>query len=186
MKKTGALLLLMAAMLVAVPAYKDAWAAQGGQGGQGGYGYGYHHPEGPRGYYQGGPGWNHPDVTPEKRAAYEKIMTEYRAKIQPIQNDICAKQMELDYLSQNGQSDAKSVTSMVAELKALREKAQALNNTTAGRLAKDLDISSDHAYSLLGRGGNGWGGCGAGYGPGSRGMRHGGGFHRGAMQQRGV
>lgn len=185
MKKTGVLLLLMAAMLVAVPAYKEAWAAQRGQANQefrqGGPGP-YHHPEGPRGYY-GKPGWNHPEVSPEKRAAYEKIMTDHRAKLQPIQNDIWAKRMELDYLSQNGQSDAKSVTKMIAELKALREKAQALNSTTAAKLAKDLEISNDHAYSLLGRGA---GGCGGGYGPGPRGMHHNGGFHRGGFQQRGV
>lgn len=167
MKKTGALLLLMAAMLVAVPAYNTAFAAQRATGPDGQQQQqmmrGPHHGYGPG--YNYGPGWQHPAIAPEKQAAYEKIMTEYHGKIQPLHNEMWSKNTELHYLSMNGKAESKEISKMVADMNSIRGKCQALNDTTATKLSKDLGISSEHAYSLLGRGG-----CGMGQG---RGMGHG-------------
>lgn len=190
MKKAGALLVLMAAMLVAVPAYNTALAAAPGQGqaqndqrgpGYGpGPGYGYHHP----GY---GPGWQHPAIAPEKQAAFEKIITEHRAKMQPLRNDMWAKQSELEYLSRADNAEAKDISKMVGELKTMREKAQAMRNDTAGKLSKELGISAEHAQALIGRGGpcgaGNWGTGPCGYADGPRGPHHGG-KHGGRYMQR--
>lgn len=174
MKKTGALLLLMAAMLVAIPAYNNAFAAQRGPA-PAQQGYGPHH----MGY--GGPGWQHPAVTPEQQAAYDKIVTEYRDKVRPMHNDLWAKQTELEYLSRSNNADPKIIGKMVADIKALREKCQAQRDTSAGKLAKDLSISNEHAHALLGGDGCGMMGGHRGDGYGHRGGHRGGGWggHRG-------
>lgn len=182
MKKFGALLLLMAAMLVAAPAFDSVQAAQRGP--------------------QNGPaaGWNHPDISPEKQAAYEKIINEYRSKVRPLHNDMWAKNAELRYVSRDDGNE-KAVSKLIGDIKDLREKIQVLNDNTAAQLSKDLGISTDHAYSLLAQGSMNRGmGCGMrgrmGYGPhhdgyndGPRGGYHGGpngggegghrGYHRG-------
>lgn len=167
MKKAGVLFLLMAAMLVAVPAYNTAIAAPRG--------HGYAQQRGP----EGGP-WHHPEISAEQRAAYQKAAADYRAKAQPIYNDIWAKQTELEYLSRNDNTDPKVISKMVSEIKMLREQAQKLHESSAAKLAKDLNISSDHAFSLLGYGHRGAGmGMGMGCdGPRGGGM-YGGPHHRG-------
>lgn len=165
-KKT--LLILMAALIMAAPAIDSAWAAPRG---------GYHHP----GYANNaGYGWQHPAVSPEQQAAYEKIMTDYYTKSQPMRNDIWAKQAELEYLSRSGNADPKAISKMVGEMKVLREKCQALHDSTAANMAKSLSISNDHAYSLLRAGCGMGGGCAmnGGMGKGSRGGARGG-YHHG-------
>lgn len=178
MKKAGALLLLMAAMLVAVPAYNTALAAQRVPAQGQGYGPG---PDGPG--YGPGPGWQHPAVNPEQQAAYDKIMVPYREQVQPLFNDMWAKQAELNYLSSNEKADAKTIQKLVGDMKELRGKIQALHNSTAGKLVKDLGISHDHAHALLYDGHHGMG-YDCGYAPrghwgGHWGGHRGGGWHRG-------
>lgn len=146
MKKNGVLVLLIAAMLVAIPVYGTALAAQRGPG-----------PNAPQER-----GWQHPVIAPEKQAAFEKITADYRAKVQPLRNDLWAKHTELEYLSRGNNVDPKDISRLVADMKSIREKMQTLHENTAAKLAKDLNIASEHAFALLGRGGCGMGPCGMG------------------------
>lgn len=188
MKKAGALFFLLAAMLVAIPAYNTAIAAERGMPAD---------REAPRGEMRPGPGWQHPEISPEKQAAFDKIATDFEAKMRPLRNDMWAKRTELDYLARTSNADAKAISKLVGELKNLREKAQALQAEYAAKLSKDLGITNNHACSLLGWGGRGHGGyghgayghrgygydCGCGGydgdGPGPRGMHNYEGGHRG-------
>lgn len=178
MKKNVALLLLMAAMLVAVPAYNTAWAAQRGpansQQDDRGPGYGPHH----RG------GYNMPEMTQEQVSAYEKIMTDHHNKTQNLRNDLWAKQTELDYLSRNQNADPKTISKLVGEVKDLRVKLQNEYNATAGKISKDLGINTGHAHGIMRGygGGYGMGPYGMGGGMGCSGYDHGGGFHNGGRR----
>lgn len=162
MKKTGALLLLMAAVLVAAPVYNTAWAAQRGPA------------PGQQGRGPMNDGWRHPDVSPEQQAAFDKIIGEYNEKMRPLQNDLWAKQTELEYLSRSDRADPKDINRMINDIRNLREKCQAVADNTANKLAREFSISTGHAYALLGD--CGMGGC-AGMGYGHRGMMGNG--HRG-------
>lgn len=144
MKKNSVLLLLVAAMLMVIPVYKVAVAASQGRG---------------QGMMDGrGPYWQHPEVTQEQQAAIEKALTEYRSKMQPLQNDLGAKQTELNYMARGNDTDQATVSKMIADIKSLREKCQTLHENTATSLAKSANISPEHAHALLGmRGGMGGG-----------------------------
>ena len=138
MKKNGIVFALILGMLLAVPALSHAGGG----------------PDGRR-----GPAYQQPELSAEQQAALEKIVTEYREKAQPLRNDYWAKKTELHYLGNHPNTDAKTISKLVSDMRGITEKLQALQKTTADKIKKDVGISSKYSGRMFS---NNWrGGCGA-------------------------
>ncbi|MDR2051602.1 MAG: hypothetical protein LBQ63_07530 [Deltaproteobacteria bacterium] len=147
-KRTVIIFALTVAMLTALPLLSQArpWRGETESDGPA-YGCG-----GPGAYEEGERGGRLPDFTPEQEAVLGKIMEAFREKERALYGDLAAKKMELDYLADNPKTEPKMISSLVNDIKTLRDKLFDLRSSTAGTMQKDLGLKSRQAQALLGGG----------------------------------
>lgn len=63
-------------------------------------------------YYNGG----YQNLTPEKRAAVDKLIQEYAAATDPLREQLQAKRLELDALSRNPNAQPESISKLAGEV----------------------------------------------------------------------
>jgi Spy/CpxP family protein refolding chaperone len=85
-----------------------------------------------------------------QQKTFEKIMTEHRNKVDPVHLDIRSKHMELNYLSQNAKTEPKTISALVQDIKTLEIKLTELRKETSTALQKELGMSPDQSYALMG------------------------------------
>ncbi|MDL2285327.1 hypothetical protein LJB93_01125 [Desulfovibrio sp. OttesenSCG-928-F07] len=171
MKKSfGTFAVLAAVLMLALPVVSQASPAfrANGPHHMGGYGPGYGQGMGPGMGQAAMPGWQHPAIAPEKQAAYEKIINSHIEKVAPMQEQLAAKYMELEYLSRNQKTEPKAISALVNEVQNLKGKLNDQCKTSAATLQKELGIESNHAYALLQGAHHGRGNFGYGMGHGQR------------------
>ncbi|MDD3310751.1 Spy/CpxP family protein refolding chaperone [Pseudodesulfovibrio sp.] len=152
--------------------------ASAGPGGQG------YHGRGGCGAWSGGPACGnggpglrgiYSQLTPEKKAAVDKIFESYRGKFDAVRNELETKHAVLEAMVNGGQADEKKIGKVVSDMSGLRDKMVDLRKDLRADLSKELGIELPETG--FGRGcpgfgsGNGPDDC-PGYGPGQgRGMR---------------
>lgn len=169
-KKNITTVALTLALVMAVAGF--ALAGPGGQGGQGYYG------RGTCGAWGGGPGNGglravYGQLTPEKRAAVDKIFESYRGKFAEVRDAMVTKHALLEAMVNGGQADEKKIAGVVGEMTKLRDRMFTLRQGLRADLSKELGIELPAAG--FGRGCPGYGAAdGDGFGPGmGRGMGRG-------------
>jgi len=137
--------------------------AAAGPGGQGSYG------RGGCGAWSGGPAGDGPglrgiygQLTPEKKAAVDKIFEGYRGKFTAVRNEIETKHAVLEAMINGGQADEKKIGKIVSEMSGLRDQMFDLRSNLRADLSKELGIELPETG--FGRGCPGFG-SGAGFGP---------------------
>ena len=145
---------LALALVMAVASF--AVAGPGGRGGMG-------NARGGCGAWSGGPGLGglYAQLTPEKKAAVDKIFESYRGKFSEVRDAMRTKHAVLQAMVNGGQADEKKIGKVVSDMSALRDKMFDLRKSLRDDLSKELGI--DLAQS--GFGGPGCGGFGPGLGP---------------------
>ncbi|MDL2210444.1 periplasmic heavy metal sensor [Desulfovibrio sp. OttesenSCG-928-O18] len=96
-----------------------------------------------RPYGHGGPGYyggGYQAIPPEKQQAFDTLRREHFDKIQPIREQIWAKQTTLDALSANAKTEPKDITNLVNEISALRNQLFAEKKAFADRVKKETGL----------------------------------------------
>ena len=128
---------------------------------------------GPRGG-KGGGGGAYNGLTPEKRAAVQKILDAHQEKLYDLREKIWAKQAELQALSNSGKAEKSDIQGLVADISKLRA------DMHKERLALKSEIEKETGIKAFGPGGFHHGMMGYGDGTGCPGGGQGSGFGRGA------
>jgi len=146
---------LALALVMAVASFAVA-----GPGGRGGMGMGYE--RGGCGAYADGPGLRglYDQLTPEKKAAVDKIFESYRTKFSEVRDAMRTKHAVLEAMVNGGQADEKKIGKIVADMGSLRDQMFELRKNMRADLSKELGI--DLAQVGPGCGGPGFGGNGFG------------------------
>ncbi|MES9996588.1 periplasmic heavy metal sensor [Desulfovibrio aminophilus] len=135
----------------------------------GGYGHGM---------YGGGPGYGMMDeytqLTPEKRAAVDKLFAEHRKAVQPLRDELFVKQAELDAVERQQSPDLNAVRTLAKDITTLRGKLFDQGEAFRAKVEKEtgIEMGPGRGYGMgYGRGsGMGYGhGYGHGYGMGAGG-----------------
>lgn len=95
-------------------------------------------------------------MTPEDQAAWAELWKEHRGKIEPLRDQIWAKQLEYDFLAANPNTKPADVKTVINEMLSLKEQMRAERNSLieASR-AKGLDLHKFGPGSM-----KDWGGYG--------------------------
>ena len=110
------------------------------------------------------------NLTPEKRAAIQKIIEAHQDKLYDLREKIWAKQTELQALSNSGKAEKSDIQGLVAEISKLRA------SMHQERLAIRSEIEKQTGIKAFGPGGYHHGGMGYGDGSGCPGGGMGKGF----------
>lgn len=150
---------VFAALLLSAPMIADARP----------FGHGY----GPGNCYGGGPGgygggW-YQTIPENSRGAFQTMMQEHRAKVQPIHDQLWTKETTLRALKDNPNVKPTELTALIDEMAALRTQLRNEHNAFAARIKKDVGVDLPFGCGMQGAG------FGSHRGPGGR---HGG-FHGG-------
>lgn len=125
-----------------------------------------------RGHNGYGYGNRYENVSPEQRQAAAGIVSEYDARLAPMQEQLRAKHLELNALAGTPNAKPEVISKLSTEIAALQTK---LNAEYQSRNMKLAEATGQQGYGNWGRGG--YGACG--YGSGMGGYGHDRGGHRG-------
>ena len=122
-----------------------------------------------------GPGWhrggNGPcggpvalqQLNPEQQAAFDKIWEGHREKMEGLRNDVWAKHLELDALTNSGTASKGDIQTLVKDIVKLREKMDAERDSFRAELDKaGIEVGSGYGRGNGPCGGRGMGGQGSG------------------------
>ncbi|MCM0755623.1 periplasmic heavy metal sensor [Desulfovibrio aminophilus] len=135
----------------------------------GGYGHGM------------GPGYgmmnDYAQLTPEKRAAVDKLFAEHRKAVQPLRDELFIKQAELDAVERQQNPDLNAVRTLAKDITVLRGKLADQRDAFRAKVEKEtgIEMGPGRGYGMGYGHGYGHDGYGMGYG---RGMGSGGGCGR--------
>ncbi|MEG2140400.1 MAG: periplasmic heavy metal sensor [Bilophila sp.] len=104
-----------------------------------------------------------PAMTPEKQARYEAVVKEAEAKMAPLQEQMLAKGIELQALTQTPQTDRPAIAALAKDMAALHQKLVEVHDQMTETLAKETGVVAMRKNAV---------GCGMGCGL-SREARHG-------------
>lgn len=123
------------------------------------------------------------NLTPEKRAAVDKLIQDHVAEVTPLREQLQAKHLELNALSANPNAKPDQISRLSGEVAELSSK---LNDTAVSFREK---MAAETGFEAMPYGGYGRGGAGCVYGYASDGYGRGygyDGYGRGAMGGRGM
>lgn len=89
-------------------------------------------------YYNGG----YLNLTPEKRAAVDKLVQEYTAAMAPLREQLQAKRLELDALSRNPNSQPESISKLAGEVAKLSSQLRNSGVEFRGKMAQELGVEA--------------------------------------------
>jgi len=112
------------------------------------------------------------NLSPEKAASAEKIYDRGQAKIQPLRDNLYAKRLELNALSQNPNTKPATIKALAQDITELRQDIREQREIMSNNLEKETGIRAGYhrgGRGMMGGGrgmmGNGdCGGMGGGYG----------------------
>lgn len=116
----------------------------GGMGGMGGMGSCPGMSDGGKGYHKGGMGYHmgqaYNDLSPEKRAQFDTMVKDFRAKTETVRDSLYVKHQEMRALQNAANPDVTAVSKTAGEIANLRKQMRTEHDTFMTKLEKDLGI----------------------------------------------
>lgn len=118
------------------------------------------------GYHDGqGSHWSQMQQLPqEKRDQLQAMRLEQRKKMQPIRDQLWAKQTLLDALSRNPKAEPKDITALVDEIAALRSQLRDARIAFADKVKKEIGLDMPYGAFAMQDRGDGYGRHGGNHG----------------------
>lgn len=89
-------------------------------------------------YYTGG----YQNLTPEKRAAVDKLIQEHAAAMNPLREQLQAKRLELDALSRNPNAQPESISKLAGEVAKLSSRLRDTGAEFRGKMAQEMGVEA--------------------------------------------
>jgi len=114
---------------------------------------------------------NNYNLSPEKAANVERIYERNQTKLQPLQDDLYAKRLELNALAQNPNTKPETIKNLAQEITELRKDIRAQSEIMSSSLDKETGMRSGYHRNGRGMGGGSGHNRGGGYGHNGNGHR---------------